>query len=108
MNDARFLYCGNRAKLATLHAEKRVIELIVVRLLGLRLEVVVGLNTNAFGSFNLGTEQSGSQLEVPKAKIRAVFERTPELQVGLARERSFHPHPEVSLFANGCGIVVLA
>jgi len=107
MDAARLIYRGDRAMLATMHAKERVIGPIVERFLGLRLEVADGLNTDAFGTFSRDVERSGSQLEVAKAKIGAVFERTPDLKVGLASEGSFGPHPQVPFCAIGREIVVL-
>lgn len=107
MHAAGLLYNGDRAILATMHAKERVIGPIVERFLGLRLEVAAGLDTDAFGTFSREIERSGSQIEAARAKIRAVFERTPDLQVGLASEGSFGPHPQIPFCALGHEIVVL-
>lgn len=107
MDAVGLLYSGDRAILATMHAKERVIGPIVERFLGLRLEVAAGLDTDAFGTFSRDVERTGSPLEAARAKIAAVFEGRPDLQVGLASEGSFGPHPQIPFCALGSEIVVL-
>lgn len=101
------LYRGDRAFLATMHAKEKVVAPIVERFLGLRLEVAAGLDTDAFGTFSRDIERTGSQLDAARAKIEAAFEGMPDLQIGLASEGSFGPHPYIPFCPLEREIVVL-
>ena len=101
------LYRGARAILATMHAKEKVVAPIVERFLGLRLEVTAGVDTDAFGTFSRDIERVGSQLDAARAKIEAAFERIPDLQIGLASEGSFGPHPYIPFCPLEREIVVL-
>jgi len=101
------LYRGDRAVLATMHAKEKVIAPIAERFLGLRLEVTNGVDTGTFGTFSRDIERTGSQLDAARAKIVAAFESTPDLQIGLASEGSFGPHPYIPLCPLEREIVVL-
>ncbi|GHH25173.1 hypothetical protein GCM10008023_38150 [Sphingomonas glacialis] len=101
------LYRGDRAILATMHAKEKVVAPIVERFLGLRLEVVSGVDTDAFGTFSRDIERTGSQLDAARAKIEAAFEGMPDLQIGLASEGSFGPHPYIPFCPLEREIVVL-
>ena len=101
------LYRGDRAILATMHAKENVVAPIVKRFLGLRLEVATGVDTDAFGTFSRDIERTGSQLDAARAKIEAAFEILPDLQIGLASEGSFGPHPYIPFCPLEREIVVL-
>jgi hypothetical protein len=101
------LYRGDRAFLATMHAKEKVVAPIVERFLGLRLEVAAGVDTDAFGTFSRDIERTGSQLDAARAKIEAAFEGMPDLQIGLASEGSFGPHPYIPFCQLEREIVVL-
>lgn len=101
------IYQNDRACLATMHGKEKVIAPLAERFLGLRLEVVTGLDTDAFGTFSRDIERSGSQLDAARAKIAAAYELMPEIQIGLASEGSFGPHPFIPFCSLAREIVVL-
>lgn len=101
------LYCGDRAVLATMHGKETAIAPLAERFLGLRLEVVAGLDTDSFGTFTRDVARSGSQLDAARAKIAAVFDMVPDVQIGLASEGSFGPHPYIPFCPLAREIVVL-
>jgi len=101
------LYRGERAALATMHGKETVIAPLAERFLGLRLEVVAGLDTDAFGTFSRDIARSGSQLDTARAKIAKAFDMVPDLQIGLASEGSFGPHPYLPFCPLAREIVVL-
>lgn len=100
-------YCGARAVLATTHAKEQVVAPIVERFLGLRLEVTTEIDTDAFGTFSRDVARTGSQLDAARAKIKAAFESVPDVQIGLASEGSFGPHPYIPFCPLNREIVVL-
>ncbi len=101
------LYRGDRAVLATMHGKETAIAPLAERFLGLRVEVVAGLDTDAFGTFSRDIARSGSQLDAARAKIAAGFDLMPDLQIGLASEGSFGPHPYIPFCPLAREIVVL-
>lgn len=101
------LYEGARALLATMHGKERVIAPLAARFLGLSLEVAPGLDTDAFGTFSRNVARTGSPLDAARAKIAAAFALAGDVQVALASEGSFGPHPHVPFAALNRELVVL-
>ena len=94
-SEQNLLYGGERAILATMHAKERVIAPLADRFLGLRVEAVAGLDTDAFGTFTRTTARTGSPLDAARAKMAAAFALRPDMQIALASEGSFGPHPAI-------------
>lgn len=101
------MYDGSRALLATMHAKERVIKPLADRFLGLALVVAPGIDTDAFGTFSRDIARTGSQLEAARAKIGATFALDPAIDVALASEGTFGPHPWLPFCALDREIVVL-
>ncbi|MFS0774247.1 DUF6671 family protein [Sphingomonas sp. 1P08PE] len=101
------LYNGDDALLATMHAKERVIEPLARRFLGLRLTVAANIDTDAFGTFSRDVARAGSQLDAARAKIEAAFAIDPTIDVALASEGSFGPHPYLPFCPLEREIVVL-
>lgn len=100
-------YDGARALLATMHGKEQVIAPLAARFLGLRVEAVQGLDTDAFGTFNREIARAGSPLDAARAKIAAAFALAPDVPVALASEGSFGPHPQMPFCALNREIVVM-
>ena len=105
--DAFESYRGKRAVLATMHAKERVIAPILREGMGLLVETVPKFDTDRFGTFSREIERTGSQLDAARAKIAAAFERVPEIDLAIASEGSFGPHPFIPLLPLGREIVLL-
>lgn len=101
-------YTHEPAVLATMHGKERVIAPILQRALGLRVAVSDGIDTDRFGTFSRDVERTGSQLDAARAKIAAAFAAAPEVNVALASEGSFGPHPYIPFVPLAREIVVLA
>ena len=101
------LYSGTSALLATMHAKERVIEPLARKFLGLRLTVAANINTDTFGTFSRDVARTGSQLDAARAKIEAAFASDPAIDVALASEGSFGPHPYLPFCPLEREIVVL-
>lgn len=101
------LYQGESALLATMHGKERVIAPLAARFLGLSVEVAPELDTDAFGTFSRDVARTGSSLAAARAKIAAAFALAGDVQVALASEGSFRPHPQVPFAALGRELVVL-
>ena len=98
---------GAGALLATMHGKERVIAPLAARFLGLQVEVVPGLDTDAFGTFSRDVPRTGSPLDAARAKIAAGFALMPEAIVALASEGCFGPHPQAPFCALDREIIVL-
>jgi len=101
------LYRGARALLATMHGKERVIAPLAARFLGLSVDVAPGLDTDAFGTFSRDVARAGSPLDAARAKIAAAFALAADVEVALASEGSFGPHPHVPFAALGRELVML-
>ncbi|MFL9828352.1 DUF6671 family protein [Rhodoplanes sp. SY1] len=107
-NGDRFGLWGERGSLATMHGKERVIAPLLRRFLGLRVEIVGGLDTDRFGTFTREVPRPGSQLDAARAKIAAAFAGNPGVRVAVASEGRFGPHPIVPSAPLGVEIVLLA
>lgn len=107
MRSIKPLYSGDSALLATMHAKERVIEPLARRFLGLTLSVASNIDTDAFGTFSRDIARTGSQLDAARAKIGAIFALDTGVDVALASEGSFGPHPYLPFCPLGREIVVL-
>lgn len=105
--DRALLYGGERALLASMHAKERVIAPLVLRFLGLDLHVVVGLDTDAFGTFTRTVARTGSPRDAARAKIDAAFALQPDAAIAMASEGSFSPHPLIPFWPLARELVLL-
>lgn len=95
------------AILATMHGKERVIAPLLQAALGLRIQVVAGLDTDRFGSFSRDIPRIGSPLDAARAKIAAAFELAPHAPIGVASEGSFGPYPQIPFIPFDSEIVLL-
>ncbi len=104
MTTAQATYAGRTAALATKHGKG---PLIATPLAAVGLEVVVTpLDTDSFGTFTGEVPRRGTPREVAVRKARAAIEAS-GLDVGLASEGSFGPHPAMPGVTTDLELVVL-
>ena len=93
-------YCGRSIAIASLHRKERILARPLLVGLGLNLRHASAVDTNQFGSF------SGEQLRLDDApttcrrKAEAAMEAL-GLELGIASEGSFGPHPAVPMLPVG-------
>ncbi|WP_017669028.1 DUF6671 family protein [Sandarakinorhabdus sp. AAP62] len=92
-------YSGLRVSLATQHGKARALAPPLARRLGLIVEPVA-IATDAFGTFTGTTLRAGTAAEAALAKARAGMAAS-GLDLGLASEGSFGPHPWLPFGAGG-------
>ena len=92
-------YSGQRVALATQHGKERALAPPLLRRLGLVVEPIA-IDTDAFGTFTGTRPRTGTAGETALAKARAGMAAT-GLQLGLASEGSFGPHPWLPFGAGG-------
>ncbi len=98
---------GRVVVLATMHGKEAVLAPLLESGLGVRTELVQGLDTDAFGTFSREVPRRGTQLEAARAKAQAALERTPAAALAVASEGSFGPHPLIPFGAGGYELVLL-
>lgn len=98
---------GRLAVLATMHGKERAIAPVLEEMLGLRVEVAHGFDTDRFGTFTREVPRPGSQRETARLKALAALAAVPEADYGLASEGSFGPHPWLPWVAGGRELIML-
>jgi len=86
------------AALGTMHQKQKVIAPLFKKQLGITVKVPDNLDTDRFGTFTLDKKRSGNQKETAIIKAKAAMELL-GLDIGIASEGSFGPHPAIP-FAN--------
>ncbi|MFN7249481.1 MAG: DUF6671 family protein [Anaerobacillus sp.] len=94
-NKVKKLFSGRKAVLATMHKKEQVIAPILESELGLKIVVPVEFNSDVFGTFTNEVERTGDQLEAARKKVEVAMLQT-GLNIGIASEGSFGPHPVFS------------
>jgi len=107
MTESLFKFKGRLAVLATMHSKEQAIAPILEEMLGLRVKVLRGFDTDRFGTFTRDVPRPGTQLETARLKARAALAAAPEAVFGLASEGSFGRHPWMPFVAGGRELIVL-
>ena len=102
-----FPFKGRLAVLATMHRKEQAIAPVLEEMLGLRVKVARGLDTDRFGTFTREVPRPGTQLATVRLKAQAALAAVPEADFGLASEGSFGPHPWLPWVAGGRELIVL-
>jgi hypothetical protein len=97
---------GRTAVLATKHGKERVIAPAVEHGLGMEIVVPADLDTDRFGTFTRDVQRTGSQREAARQKALAALELT-GLDLAIASEGSFGPHPVVPFMTTNIELVML-
>lgn len=82
------------AALGTMHQKQKVIAPLFKKELGIAVTVPEDLDTDKFGTFTMDKKRTGSQKETAIIKAKAAMELL-DLDMGIASEGSFGPHPAV-------------
>ncbi len=99
-------FAGRRAVLATMHGKERAIGPAFRGILGIDIEVPDDLDTDQLGTFSGEIERAGSMDEVLVAKAQLGL-KVSGLDLAIASEGSFGPHPQMPFFPVGLEKLVL-
>lgn len=99
-------FAGRRAVLATMHGKERAIVPAFRDVLGIDIEVPGDLDTDQLGTFSGEIERPGSMDEVLVAKARLGL-KVSGLDLAIASEGSFGPHPQMPFIPAGLEKLVL-
>lgn len=97
---------GRRAVLLTKHGKERAIRPAFEARTGCELLVHADFDTDRFGTFTREVARPGSQLDAARIKARKGMELT-GLDLGLASEGTFGPHPAIPFLPWNCELVLL-
>ncbi|QOY38466.2 DUF6671 family protein [Anaerobacillus isosaccharinicus] len=89
---AKKLFDGREAVIATMHKKEEVIAPILKSELGINITVPHEFNSDVFGTFTNEVERMGDQLEAARKKVEVAMLQS-GLNIGIASEGSFGPHP---------------
>jgi hypothetical protein len=100
-------FAGRRLCIATMHGKEAVLAPALESRLGVRCVLPdAGFDTDRFGTFSGEVPRRGTARETARAKARAAMAAT-AVDLGVASEGSFVPHPEAPLAQLGLELVVL-
>lgn len=105
MSDARRLYAGRHAVLATMHRKEEAIAPAMLSSLGLIIAPTAGIDTDQLGTFSGEITRDGTMLEVAVRKARLGMSAA-GVALGLASEGSFGPHPAIPFLHAGIELLV--
>lgn len=105
MNKIDTLFAGRKAALGTKHKKERVIAPLFLKELGIKVEVPKDFDTDKFGTFSLETPRLGDQKQTAVLKARAAMSAL-GLDIGIASEGTFGPHPQMPFGTANTEIVV--
>lgn len=100
------LLAGRRAALLTKHKKEEVIKPVLEKGAGLHIIVEADYDTDQFGTFTREIARLGSQLEAARYKAQKGMELK-GLDLGVASEGSFGPHPSIPFLPLNREIVIL-
>lgn len=106
MKEFASAFAGRRAVLATMHGKERAIGPAFRDILGIDIEVPGNLDTDQLGTFSGEIERPGSMDEVLVAKARLGLKMS-GLDLSVASEGSFGPHPQMPFIPVGLEKLVL-
>jgi DNA-directed RNA polymerase subunit RPC12/RpoP len=89
-----------------MHQKEQVMAPLLERALGVRVEVVPGLDTDAFGTFAGEVERPAGQSETAKLKCQRALAQT-GADLAVASEGAFGPHPSLAFVPANVELVTL-
>jgi len=89
-----------------MHGKEAAISPAFWKTLGVRVETLIGINTDALGTFTGEIARFGTIRETAIAKARLGMTAM-GLSIGVASEGSYGPHPHIPLIAGGIELMVV-
>jgi hypothetical protein len=105
MANSRHPYAGRTAVIATMHRKEAAVAPALISMLGLTITTAPGLDTDLLGTFSGEIPRQGTMLEVATRKARLGMS-VMGVQLGLASEGSFGPHPAIPYIPAGLELMV--
>ena len=98
-------YQGRQVALLTKHGKERVIASVLNAVLGCRVELVAGYDTDLLGTFTRDIPRPGAQLKAAQIKARLGMDLA-GLPIGIASEGSFGADPFTGMFSWNVEMIV--
>lgn len=105
INSINQLFSSRSAALGTKHKKEQVIAPLFFKELGIHVSVPQDLDTDKFGTFTLDKPRQDSQKQTAVTKARAAMDAL-SLDIGIASEGAFGPHPQLPFGTANTEIVV--
>ncbi len=105
MNKINLQFDNRSAALGTKHKKETVIAPLFAKELNIKIKVPQNLDTDNFGTFTLDKKRPGNQKETVLLKARTAMKML-NLDIGIASEGVFGPHPAVPFGVVNTEIVV--
>lgn len=94
MTNVLTLYRNRQALLVTKHEKEKVIAPLFYERLGISVECTKNIDTDALGTFSGEIERPGNQIETLRAKAKQGFDYGEGIDLFIASEGAFNPHPD--------------
>jgi hypothetical protein len=105
--DPTNLSFNRKALLVTKHNKEKVIVPLLKEALALDIEVATKIDTDQFGTFSGEIERPDTQDNTAKLKILKAFECYPDIEIAIASEGAFNPHPDCPFIPVNTEVVML-
>ncbi len=92
--DPHKLFRDRNALLVTQHGKEQVISPLLEESFGMKMGLASQIDTDQFGTFSGEIERPDSQHNTARMKALKVFETYPDIEIAVASEGSFNPHPD--------------
>ncbi|MBS1598351.1 MAG: hypothetical protein JST75_08995 [Bacteroidetes bacterium] len=101
------IFFNRNALLVTKHGKEKVIVPLLSDAFGLKIELADKIDTDQFGTFSGEVERPDTQYNTARLKILKGFEQYPEIEIAIASEGAFNPHPDCAFIPVNTEIVML-
>lgn len=105
--DSPSLFYNRKALLVTKHKKEKVIAPILREALGLDIAIATKIDTDQFGTFSGEIERPDTQYNTARLKVLKAFELYPNIEIAIASEGAFNPHPDCPFMPVNTEIVLL-
>ncbi len=101
------LFQNRKALLVTRHSKEKVISPLLMQELGLEVTIATRIDTDQFGTFSGEVERPDNQYNTARLKVMKAFEWYPEMEIVIASEGAFNPHPDCPFIPVNTELVLL-
>jgi ribosomal protein L37E len=95
LNSGKNIFAGRKAMLVSMHKKEKAIAPALKKAFQIELLLAKNVNTDSFGTFSGEIERIHTHLEAARNKIKAARKLNPQMDLFIASEGSFFPHPDM-------------
>jgi len=105
--DPHQLFRGRNVLLVTQHGKEKVINPLLEDSFGMKMGLASKIDTDQFGTFSGEIERPDNQYNTAWMKALKIFQTYPDIEMAVASEGSFNPHPDTPFIPVNQEIVML-